>query len=241
MADEMKKPAEMIPERDIKPMADEADSIMLDDALDNVESALGPKEGMAADVADEADVAEDATMDTKPIEQALGVSADRAKAIFEAAQMMPRFDGMSPSDIAEMLAADMQIRMQVEQLAARMEDMAAQEGAMAEDKPMEAMPEEGKEDMGGYSMNKGMGGASLGRPDMRKPTQAVAKEAMGGPSMSNAMTAATRAVSGASGLGGGTSPLMGASIAGQLHRAAMKVDASKRKGRDPSKSAKPKD
>ena len=119
MADEMKQTGEMIPERDMMPVAKELDALMLDDALDNVEGALEPKEGVAADVKDEEAETEDAAMDTKPMEEALGVSEDRAKAIFEAAQMMPRFDGMSPTDIADMLASDMQLRMQVEQMAAR--------------------------------------------------------------------------------------------------------------------------
>ena len=188
MADEMKQTGEMIPERDMLPVAKELDALMLDDALDNVEGALGPKEGVAADVKDEEAETEDAAMDTKPMEEALGVSADRAKAIFEAAQMMPRFDGMSPTDIADMLASDMQLRMQVEQMAARMEDMATQEGAMGEEKPMEPASEEGMEPQGAYSLKEGVGGPSLGRPDMDGPTRAVAKPAMGGPSLINMLT-----------------------------------------------------
>ena len=139
-------PKEVIPERDLKPMADEADALMLQDMLGNVEGALGPQEPMPADMTEEAMEGEDAAIDTKPVEEMLGVSAERANQILEAAKMMPQLADKSPMEVAEMLSADMQLRMQVEQLAARASDTAAQDDGMSE---------------GGASMKQGYGGPSL--------------------------------------------------------------------------------
>ena len=136
-------PKEVIPERDLKPMADEADALMLQDMLGNVEGALGPQETTPADMTEEAMEGDDAVIDTKPVEEMLGVSAERAIQILEAAKMMPQLADKSPVEIAEMLSADMQLRMQVEKLAARASDTAAEDDGMSE---------------GGGSMKQGYGG-----------------------------------------------------------------------------------
>jgi hypothetical protein len=138
-------PAEMIPDRDMAPMAEEADSLMLDEMMGNVESALGPAEAMPSDVPVEEEGKEEATADVSAIAQMLDVTPERAMALFDAAQGMPRLAGKPPEEIGQMLAEDVQLRMQVEQLAARSADVAAED--------------EGADPVGGYSYAKG--GASL--------------------------------------------------------------------------------
>lgn len=156
---------EVIPDRDLAPMADEADALMLSDMLSNVEGALGPQETSPADMTEEDMTGDDATMDTKPLEDVLGVSPERASQILAAAQMMPQMEGKSPAEIAEMLVGDMQLRMQVEKIAARTADTATEDAALEADMaPMEEPPaEEGEEEpVGGYSM-KGQGGPSMAK------------------------------------------------------------------------------
>ena len=155
---------EVIPDRDLVPLANEADSLMLGDMLNNVEGALGPQETSPADMTEEDMAGDDATMDTKPLEDMLGVSSERASQILAAAQMMPQMEGKSPTEIAEMLAGDMQLRMQVEKIAARTADTATEDAALeadmapAEEPPAEEpMPEEAE---GGPSMAKALTGAA---------------------------------------------------------------------------------
>lgn len=180
---------EVIPDRDLVPLAEEADSLMLGDMLSNVEGALGPNETTPADMTEEDMAGDDATMDTKPIEDVLGVSPERAAQILAAAQMMPQMEGKSPTEIAEMLSGDMQLRMQVEKIAARTADTAAEDAALeadmatAEEPPAEETEEEA---MGGYSM-KGKGGPSLAKAltgaagmGTTAPVGSKLKEAAGG-------------------------------------------------------------
>ena len=184
-------PKEMVPERDMKPMADDLDAILMDQALDASEQALGPQENVAADMPAAEMESESPMMDTKHIEEMLEVSPDRAALIFEAAQMMPKLSGKSPQDIAEMLQGDMQLRMQVEQMAARMEDSGRDD-----------MPDMGGGSMmgsyGGPSMKHGAyGGGSMkgayGGPGMKEGEGGPGmKDAKGGPGMMSAMTSAVR-------------------------------------------------
>ena len=118
-------PAEMIPDRDMAP--------------------LGPTEAMPSDVPVEEEGKEEATADVSAIAQILDVTPERAMALFDAAQGMPRLAGKPPEEIGQMLAEDVQLRMQVEQLAARSADVSAED--------------EGADPVGGYSYAKG--GASL--------------------------------------------------------------------------------
>ena len=136
---------EMIPERDMMPLAAEADELMLDDMFSKVGGALGPDEATRVDDAEIE--SEQAEFDTKPLEEMLNVSAERAAQIYAAAQLMPQMAGKSPTEVAEMLMGDMQLRMQIEKIAASTQD------AEAEDATVDAAmkPEEG-EPVGGPSL-----------------------------------------------------------------------------------------
>ena len=120
-------PAEIVPERDIVPLAEEADRLMLDEALGTVEGALGPAETLPADVPEEEEGQESAEVDVTPIAEALGVDQENAQALYDAAQQMPRLAGKSPEEIGQMLSDDIDLRMQVEQIAARTSDLAAED------------------------------------------------------------------------------------------------------------------
>jgi hypothetical protein len=143
----------IVPRRDIKPLADEIQAILdqgggAPPATGAVEAAggaegemPGPKMGEApmgagagADVGDELAVLADT----------LGISAEKAQALYDAAQMMPKLAGKSPAELAMMLEKDMNLRMQLEKnLGAGEDNMArkamAAEG-MAAPPPMEPTP-----------------------------------------------------------------------------------------------------
>ena len=112
---------------------------MLEEALGTVEGALGPTEGMPEAGAEEVEEegAETAEPDVAAIAEALGVDETRAREIYTASQEMPQLQGKPVEEVAMMLAEDIDLRMQVEKLAARAVDMAAEE----EMEPVgEAMP-----------------------------------------------------------------------------------------------------
>ena len=137
-------PAEIVPEQDIPAVADEADSLMLDDILGTVEGATGPEGDMPAE-GEEGEMAEAGT-DVTPIAEALGIDAASAQALYDASQQMPQLEGMPVEEIATMLADDVDLRMQVEKIAARAVDQAVEDEAM---EPVgEAMPAEPAGGMG---------------------------------------------------------------------------------------------
>ena len=116
-------PGEIIPERDFPALIAQADEATMGDTLDTVEEATAPPaEG-------EVDEAEGGT-DVGPIAEALGVDEARAMEIYEASQQMPRLEGKPVEEIASMLADDIDLRMQVEKLAARAVDQAVEDEAL---------------------------------------------------------------------------------------------------------------
>ena len=162
MAEETEKPQEMIPERDMKALADEADSLMLDNLFATVQDSLGPTAVDATDIPEGDGAKDTAEPDLQPIQDMLKVSPERAAQIFAAAQMMPQLQGKSPMQIAEMLMGDMQMRMQIEKLAANTQDTQAEAEAEAD-----AMGE------GGGSMKMGYGGSSMKPGAMREVLSAM--------------------------------------------------------------------
>mgnify|MGYP001238620143 FL=1 len=160
MAEETEKPQEMIPERDMKALADEADSLMLDNLFATVQDSLGPTAVDATDIPEGDETKDTAEPDLQPIQEMLQVSPERAAQIFAAAQMMPQLQGKSPMQIAEMLMGDMQMRMQIEKLAANAQDTQAEAEA-------DAMNE------GGGSMKMGYGGSSMKPGAMREVLSAM--------------------------------------------------------------------
>jgi hypothetical protein len=132
MANEMMAGSDkaIVPDRDIKP------------ALDNLEGMLaavaGAGEGMAMEGAEGAaemvgeEMAEDAmdaaaSEDVQMLADALGVDAMQAQALMDAAQQMEKTRGKSAKELADMLASDFGLRMQLEKLAGGAADQMAME------------------------------------------------------------------------------------------------------------------
>ena len=144
--------------------------------LDELDELLGQADQMEAD-ADEAAAAEGAEggeegaeegaeSEAAPIMKALDISQERAEDLLAAAKQMDKTKDMDANTLAEALAKDFQLRMELEKLAAQMtggdEDEAMAEDAMMEEgmMPPTAGPPMGGPPMGGPPMGPGgpMGG-----------------------------------------------------------------------------------
>ena len=77
--------------------------------------------------------------DLKDLEETLGITPERAKMLFDAAQELEKTKGKSAKELAEMIAADFEVLMQLEMIAARNQD-APKEQPMPE-QPQGMMPE----------------------------------------------------------------------------------------------------
>ena len=158
---EMNKPAAaaapvpeggIVPRRDLKPVMDEIDAILAGAGM-SAGGPGGPETGMAPAASRSPEGMESCTgesmaTDVMVIADALGISPDKAQALFDAAQMMPKLAGKSPAEIADMLSKDMNLRMQLEKnLGANEDTMARKEMAkkgMAVPPPMPTEPSMGK-------------------------------------------------------------------------------------------------
>jgi len=155
MAENMKPPeGGIIPRRDIKPLADEIQGILDEAGMSEAgplaggvspgtqgeSGAMPGTGGMAAEPAMGGGAATVAEM--------LDVSLEKAQQLLDAAMAMPAMAGKSPEEIAQMLATDMNLRMQVEKNIGAGEDQMARkmmsEEGMAAPKagppPMEPTP-----------------------------------------------------------------------------------------------------
>jgi hypothetical protein len=143
MADmnEMKMPeGGIVPRRDIKPLADQIDAILggapgAEGVGTPVEGAPkapegGPRASMTAGEA-EREIEESPT-DVSIIAETLGVSMEKAQALYDAAMMMPKFEGKSPAEVADMLEKDMNLRMQLEKNMGASEDSMARKAMASE-------------------------------------------------------------------------------------------------------------
>lgn len=143
MADNMKQggmpEGGIIPRRDVKPLADEIQSILDEAGM----GEAGPKGagGVSPGTAGESGAlpgsggtgAEGPGAEgSQIIAEVLGVSPEKAQALYDAAMAMPRFAGKSPAEIAEMLDKDMNLRMQLEKNLGASQDQMARK-MMAED------------------------------------------------------------------------------------------------------------
>jgi hypothetical protein len=144
MAENMKQggmPEQIIPRRDIKPLADEIEA-MLAEAGQSSAGGEKPPEGEPK-MGGEAPEAGGAQV----VADMLGVSVEKAQQLLDAAMMMPKMAGKSPEEIGQMLASDMNLRMQVEKNIGASEDGMArkkmvegQMGPKSEPVPMEPTP-----------------------------------------------------------------------------------------------------
>jgi hypothetical protein len=97
------------------------------------DAELAPAEEMA-----EEDVAEG--LDLSPLIETLGATEERAQMLYDAAQQLQKTQGKTPQELADMIATDFDILMQLEMVAARGEGGAMGGPAAGEMPP--AGPEE---------------------------------------------------------------------------------------------------
>lgn len=125
--------------KDIRPLVEEIDSLIA--TADQHGGALPPelRKEMPAEGGDEGMTAKE---DVQVIADTLDVSLEKAQALFDAAQQMPRLAGKSPADVAMMLEKDMNLRMQLEKSMGAGEDMKMREemAKMPAPPPMEPTP-----------------------------------------------------------------------------------------------------
>jgi len=117
-------PEGIVPADDLKPLMDEVDRI-LGAPMPEGEEVVG-EEAMAEEVIEapgEEIVAEETvTVDVTPLMEALNIDEAQARALHEAAQQIASLEGLEVEALAEALAADFQLRMQVEKIAGSIED-----------------------------------------------------------------------------------------------------------------------
>ena len=131
-------PGGVVPERDLKPMMDEADQILA--ALASGEAMPGAPEGMMVEeeavveempgeeVVEEEVVEEEVTpgdTDIQTLAEMLEIEVEAADRLFGASQQMARTRGMTPKELGELLLEDFQLRMELERIAGGAEDEAA--------------------------------------------------------------------------------------------------------------------
>lgn len=115
------------------------------DLIADLDKEIADREGTEAPGEEGEAQTEEGEQDLKPLEETLGITAERAKMLFDAAQELAKTEGKSPQELADMIAQDFEVLMQLEMIAARGKDAQAEE---AEAMP-EAMPEQPAEMMPG--------------------------------------------------------------------------------------------
>ena len=136
-------PEAIVPERDLKPMMDEADQILASiasgEALPGGPGGPGglgglgiPVEEAAEDMigdAEDADLAaaegEAVSADVQGLADMLQIDAVAAQSLYDAAQSLGRTRGMSHTELGELLLEDFQLRMELERIAGGVQDDAA--------------------------------------------------------------------------------------------------------------------
>jgi len=130
-------PKTIIPEQDLKPLMDDIDRILAGGDTGAPGAPVGEEamaeevveEGPGEEVVAEETVEETATVDVSPIVEALGIEEAQAQKLYEAAQQIASLEALEVQEIADALAADFQLRMQVEKIAGDMEDTMAADQA----------------------------------------------------------------------------------------------------------------
>lgn len=137
MAEEI--PKKVDPERDIKPVMDRIDALLAEggagdegemveeEAVVEEEMPLPegemPEEEMMAEgeeaMEEEMEEGMEGEVDLAPLMDTLGASEERAQALYDAAQQIAKTQGKTPQELADMIAEDFDILMQLEMVAAR--------------------------------------------------------------------------------------------------------------------------
>lgn len=121
-------PNAIIPRRDVKPVADELQRIM-EELGEGDMGPMGGAQGAPGEMPPEGEkpMAEGGNDEAMVIADMLDVSPDKAMQLLEAARAMPKFASMSAAEIGQMLASDMNLRMQVEKNIGASQDGMARE------------------------------------------------------------------------------------------------------------------
>jgi len=121
MAHEETPDKPIVPEKDIKPLADQLDQIAAGITEGGPEEAMEAEavEGELDEVAAEEEVAAEAGPDLAPLMDMLGAPRERAQMLFDAAQQLEKTRGKTPEELAQMIVDDFDILMQLEMIAAR--------------------------------------------------------------------------------------------------------------------------
>tara|TARA_R110001583_G_scaffold26746_6_gene96192 strand:+ start:15061 stop:15639 length:579 start_codon:yes stop_codon:yes gene_type:complete len=122
-------PEEIVPERDLKPLMDEADQLMVEEDAAEGEEAPEDAPEEEAPEGDEEMPAED---DVGPLMETLGMSKERAEEIMAAAKSIPQYAEMAPQELADLLSRDFQVLMELERTAAALTKPEMPEEAMME-------------------------------------------------------------------------------------------------------------
>lgn len=134
MAEMTKPPAGgIVPRRDLKPLFDQVGQILSESGMPQQPPEAeegGPPASMTTGEAGRE--AEAAPTDVSVIADVLGVSMEKAQALYEAAMAMPKFAGKSPAEVADMLEKDMNLRMQLEKNMGAGEDQMARKAMASE-------------------------------------------------------------------------------------------------------------
>jgi len=142
MKEEMKTEDKNLPSMEEMKAAFEGGAEMSEDEDAEMDDAAAEMEKPAEEA-----MAEEAAEDLSPLIETLGVTEERAKMLFDAAQQLGKTKGKTAQELADMISTDFDVLMQLEMVAARgdggaMEPPAA--GAMPEmAQPEMMMPPEG--------------------------------------------------------------------------------------------------
>ena len=126
------------------PEADDADKRAAD-LMATIDKELAKREGKPEEGAEDAPKEEgqkaEGAEDLKPLEETLGITPERASMLFEAAQQLAKTEGKTPQELADMIAGDFEVLMQLEMIAARgQEDTVPEEGMPAPEEGEAGMP-----------------------------------------------------------------------------------------------------
>jgi|TARA_R110002020_G_scaffold358644_1_gene571290 hypothetical protein len=144
---EVDAPGEKIPMDELKKMFDAAEAQM--PGMEAPEGEEPPPEMPPAEMPEgemaEAEMAE-ADVDLSPLMESLGATEARAQMLYDSAQQLEKTQGKTAQELADMIADDFDLLMQLEMVAAR-GDGGAEAPPMPEEMPAEAgaemMPPEG--------------------------------------------------------------------------------------------------
>jgi len=110
--------------------------------LKTIDDEIAAREAGEAPEGEEApEGGEEGAESLAPLEETLGITPERAQMLFDAAQELAKTKGKSPQELADMIAGDFEVLMQLEMIAARSQDAPKEDPAAMMEQPQEMMPE----------------------------------------------------------------------------------------------------